>query len=84
MADTQTTSSSGRPVPEPIAIIGASCRLPGDVSNLESFWHLLQQRKSGWSKFPESRFRHEGFHNANANGKLGTVSAQLLPNMFPM
>jgi Beta-ketoacyl synthase, N-terminal domain len=27
---------------EPVALIGAACRFPGGVNDLDSYWHLLE------------------------------------------
>ena len=35
-------------MPEPIAIIGIGCRLPGGANSPEAFWELLRQGR----KFP--------------------------------
>ncbi len=40
---------------EPIAIIGMSCRFPGESDNPESFWDLLQNARSGITPIPEER-----------------------------
>ena len=31
----------------PIAIVGMACRLPGGVSNVDDFWELCAQSRSG-------------------------------------
>ncbi|KAK5989608.1 Highly reducing polyketide synthase PKS6 [Cladobotryum mycophilum] len=59
--------------PEPIAIIGASCRLPGNASDLQKFWELLKAKRSAWSSFPDSRFNANGFYYPNGIGKQGTT-----------
>lgn len=38
---------------EPIAIIGAGCRLPGGVDDLDSFWDLLAEGRSGIGELAE-------------------------------
>ncbi|MCX4736637.1 type I polyketide synthase [Streptomyces sp. NBC_01363] len=40
---------------EPIAIIGMSCRFPGDVNSPEDLWALLAEGRDGISPFPEDR-----------------------------
>src|ERR1700730_11284832 len=40
----------------PIAIVGMSCRLPGNVTTPDEFWELLSRARSGWSKIPKERF----------------------------
>ncbi|MET7642023.1 beta-ketoacyl synthase N-terminal-like domain-containing protein, partial [Streptomyces sp. NPDC005438] len=40
---------------EPIAIIGMSCRLPGDVRSPEQLWDLLSEGGDGMSGFPVDR-----------------------------
>jgi acyl transferase domain-containing protein len=41
---------------EPMAIIGFSFRLPGDISDEAAFWEVMQQRKNLMTEWPESRF----------------------------
>jgi hypothetical protein len=58
---------------EPIAVVGMSCRLPGDASDTQKLWELLTQGRSAWSKVPKDRFNQEAFHDPAAEGKPGRV-----------
>lgn len=58
---------------EAIAIIGMSCRTPGNVKSAEDLWELCSQGRSGWSEVPPSRFNHASFYHPNP-GKIGCVS----------
>ena len=40
---------------EPVAIIGMSCRLPGDVSSPAQLWDLVAAGRAGVSPFPTNR-----------------------------
>src|SRR5882757_9827324 len=40
---------------EPIAVVGMSCRIPGGVNDPESFWKLLQEKRSAVTEIPRSR-----------------------------
>jgi phthiocerol/phenolphthiocerol synthesis type-I polyketide synthase C len=42
---------------EPIAIVGMSCRYPGDVNTPEQFWDLLISNKEGLEEIPASRWK---------------------------
>ncbi|WP_405682179.1 type I polyketide synthase [Streptomyces sp. NBC_01238] len=42
-------------VREPVAIVGMSCRYPGDVASPDGLWHLVDTRGDGLSGFPENR-----------------------------
>ncbi|MBC2875599.1 MULTISPECIES: type I polyketide synthase [Streptomyces] len=46
----------GAEVPRPIAIVGASCRLPGGVNGLDDLWTALRQGRDLVGKVPEDRF----------------------------
>ncbi|KAH7254804.1 hypothetical protein B0J15DRAFT_446835 [Fusarium solani] len=59
----------------PIAIVGMSCRLSGDVSNPEDFWTLLSRSRSGWREIPEDRFSMGAFHHPNPQ-KKGCINAK--------
>ncbi|KAI0896725.1 ketoacyl-synt-domain-containing protein [Annulohypoxylon nitens] len=59
----------------PIAIVGMSCRLPGDVSSPGDFWKLLTKGRSAWSKIPKSRFNQEAYNHPNPE-KRGTINSQ--------
>ena len=64
----------GQPEKMPIAIIGMSCRLPGDVTTPAEFWELCSRARSGWSKIPKERFENASFHHPNP-GKSGCFNA---------
>ena len=46
---------------EPIAIVGAGCRFPGDVNSPESFWRLLIDGVDTVSVIPQDRWRVDDF-----------------------
>ena len=60
---------------QPIAIVGMSCRLPGNVSTPDEFWELLARSRTGFSSIPPSRFSEERFFHPNP-GKSGTTNAR--------
>ncbi|KAI8939049.1 hypothetical protein NX059_004887 [Plenodomus lindquistii] len=60
---------------QPIAIIGMSCRFPGNVSTPDEFWELLARGRTGFSTIPTSRFSQERFFHPNP-GKSGTTNAR--------
>ncbi|KAL8352513.1 hypothetical protein RB601_002706 [Gaeumannomyces tritici] len=53
-----------------IAIVGMSCRMPGNVSSPDEFWELLSRNRSGFSEIPEERFNSASFYHPNP-GKGG-------------
>lgn len=59
--------------PTPIAIVGMACRLPGGVSDLESFWDFCQKARNAWTDFPKDRLNAAAFHHPNPE-KAGCVS----------
>ena len=65
---------TGMEKPMPIAIIGMACRLPGNVSNLTSFWDFCYEARNSWTEFPPERLNTAAFHHPNAE-KAGCVSA---------
>jgi acyl transferase domain-containing protein len=56
-----------------IAIIGYSCRLPGQVASPSDLWELCTRRRSGWSPVPKDRFSFDAFHHPNPS-KTGTFN----------
>ena len=51
---------TGRAAPEPIAIVGAACRLPG-APDLESFWTLVASGTDAVGTLPADRFNQAAF-----------------------
>ena len=45
---------------EPVAIIGAACRLPGEANDLAAFWRLLHDGVDGITLVPRERWDAEG------------------------
>lgn len=58
----------------PIAIVGMSCRLPGNVTTPDEFWELCSRSRNGWSEIPKERFENASFHHPNP-GKSGCFNA---------
>src|SRR3954451_20180588 len=50
---------------EPIAIVGAGCRLPGNGNTLESFWQLLRDGRDAITQVPEERWNCEALYDPN-------------------
>ncbi|KAK3368030.1 hypothetical protein B0H63DRAFT_424209 [Podospora didyma] len=61
--------------PMPIAIVGMSCRLPGDVSTPGEFYRMLCRARSGWSKVPADRFNAAAYNHPNPD-KKGCFNSQ--------
>lgn len=56
---------------EPVAIIGMSCRLPGNACDLSSLWDMLISGRTAWTPAPGKRFNMRAFQDPL--GKAGTV-----------
>lgn len=56
----------------PIAIVGFSCRFPGDATSPEKLWKLCAEGRSAWSKIPEDRFNRHAFYHPESDSH-GTV-----------
>ncbi|KAI6355517.1 hypothetical protein MCOR25_008163 [Pyricularia grisea] len=54
-----------------MAIIGLSCRFPGQAKDLDGFWELLSKGISAHSTVPKDRFNIEAFY-AGSGGGLNT------------
>lgn len=57
----------------PIAIIGMSCRFPGDSTNPSKLWDLLSKGKAAWSEIPPEKFNLDAFYHPDPN-RNGAVS----------
>jgi acyl transferase domain-containing protein len=53
----------------PVAIVGMSCRLPGNVSSLGDFWQMMSRAQSGWSEIPKERFSTDAYYHPNPEKK---------------
>nr|WP_294553812.1 type I polyketide synthase [uncultured Rhodopila sp.] len=57
---------------EPIAILGAGCRFPGGIANLEVFWNALVARVDAITDIPADRWNMARFRSGtkSARGKM--------------
>ncbi|KAF4952472.1 hypothetical protein FGADI_6706 [Fusarium gaditjirri] len=51
---------------EPIAIVGSSCRFPGDATSPSKLWDLLKNPRDVVSEIPSSRFNTTGFYHSDS------------------
>ncbi|KAJ5494215.1 Acyl transferase/acyl hydrolase/lysophospholipase [Penicillium fimorum] len=67
-------------VPKRAAIIGMSCRVPGDVSTPDEFWDLCSRGRSAWSPIPKNRFNAGSFYHPDPDrpGSFNAVGAHFL------
>ncbi|GKT47554.1 reducing polyketide synthase FUB1 [Colletotrichum spaethianum] len=54
---------------EPIAIIGAACRLPGEVSSLGDLWDMISHERTGHGKIPADRWDADVLHHPDQDRK---------------
>lgn len=68
---------------EPIAIVGVSCRVPGDITTTDEFWEMLIFGKNCMTDVPNSRFSMEGIYDSNrdAIGRSYTKRGAFLKNI---
>ncbi|TGJ81126.1 hypothetical protein E0Z10_g7639 [Xylaria hypoxylon] len=73
-SNSEIPSQCATPTPKikamPIAIVGMSCRLPGNVASPADFWELCARARSGYSTIPPERFNTASFQHPNP-GKAG-------------
>ncbi|MBF0262947.1 MAG: polyketide synthase, partial [Magnetococcales bacterium] len=57
---------------EPIAVIGCSCRFPGQADTPEQYWELLKHGVDAISEVPSDRWNAEAWHDPDPD-KPGTI-----------
>ena len=65
---------------EPIAIVGIGCRYPGGVTDVDSFWRLLDRGEDCIEEVPSERWDIEALYDSDADapGKMMTKSGGFL------
>lgn len=55
-----------------IAIIGMSCRFPGEAKSIQGLWDMVQKGSCAYSDFPEDRINIDGFYHPDGH-RQGSV-----------
>lgn len=65
---------------EEIAVIGYSCRFPGDAWNPEGYWHVMANRMDSVTEIKPDRFDYRSYYSDNPEdeGKMITKNASFL------
>ncbi|MEM9271362.1 MAG: SDR family NAD(P)-dependent oxidoreductase [Cyanobacteria bacterium P01_F01_bin.143] len=68
---------------EPIAIVGMSCRFPGNSDSPEAFWELLRSGVDAIEEIPAQRWNIDDYYHPNPEvpGKIYVRNAGLLPEV---
>ncbi|PYH31947.1 type I polyketide synthase [Aspergillus neoniger CBS 115656] len=53
----------------PIAIVGMSCRLPGQVRTLDDFWTLISRGRDTWNPIPSDRISSAAYYHPDPQRK---------------
>ncbi|MEM7125456.1 MAG: SDR family NAD(P)-dependent oxidoreductase [Chloroflexota bacterium] len=65
----EAEKKNGHSAPEPVAIIGMACRLPGGSDTPDKFWHLLKEGKNVITEVPKSRWDGTPTFDANVDAE---------------
>ncbi|CAG0930612.1 partial polyketide synthase 12, partial [Planctomycetaceae bacterium] len=67
-------AQSAPATPEPIAIVGLSCRFPGQANDPDAFWHLLHNGVDAISEIDSTRWSVEEYFDPDPDkpGKVAT------------
>ncbi|MDR3299548.1 MAG: SDR family oxidoreductase [Candidatus Accumulibacter sp.] len=65
---------------DPIAVVGAACRLPGGIDDLDSYWRFIASGGDAVIPIPETRWDRERYYDPDreAPGKMYTREAAFL------
>ncbi|RYP20567.1 hypothetical protein DL765_002724 [Monosporascus sp. GIB2] len=75
MVSTWESEKLGDASVQDIAVIGLSCRFPGEGSSPENFWDMLCEGRSSARKVPKDRWHNSGYYH-NKRGRRNTVITQ--------
>ncbi|MFF0264306.1 amino acid adenylation domain-containing protein [Kribbella sp. NPDC004536] len=70
--------------PEPIAIVGIGCRLPGGANTPERFWRLLLDSTDTVGEIPQDRWDVDAFYHPDPDraGKMYTRRGSFLDDVY--
>lgn len=60
-------------IQEPIAIVGATCRLAGDADSMHGLWNMMRKSQTGHAEVPKERWDAEAWYHPDPDRK-GAVS----------
>ncbi|GKZ20013.1 type I Iterative Polyketide synthase (PKS) [Aspergillus brasiliensis] len=55
--------------PTPIAVVGMSCRLPGQVRTIDEFWTLISRGRDAWCPIPSDRMSSAAYYHPDPQRK---------------
>ncbi|KAF2768961.1 reducing type I polyketide synthase, partial [Teratosphaeria nubilosa] len=63
-----------------IAIIGMSCRAPGDATSPEKLWQLCVEGRNAWTEIPKERYSQKAFYHPQSEhpGRSNVTGAHFL------
>ena len=57
---------------DPVAVVGISCRLPGNSNSPDELWDLFKDGNEAWSTVPPDRWNQGAFYHPSPDNRNGT------------
>jgi hypothetical protein len=72
VSEGSNTPASMKTKTMPLAIIGLSCRFPGEATDALRLWDMVASQRNAWLEIPADRFDKDAFYHPNSE-HVGTV-----------
>lgn len=70
-------------VDDPIVIVGAACRLPGEATSLQALWEMMNSSRTGHGPVPSRRWNADAWYHPDPDRKGAVSFLPVSPPQIP-